>query len=69
VPDVADLQQAAIDAAVRRVEESALAVRTRQRYDLVQGLKAQGKGIKHDQARDRAREGDRPPLLLRGKRR
>ena len=41
-----DLQQAAIDAAARRVEESALAVRTRQRYDLVQGLKAQGKGIK-----------------------
>ena len=46
VPEVADLQQAAIDAAARRVEESALAVRTRQRYDLVQGLKAQGKGIK-----------------------
>jgi hypothetical protein len=41
-----DLQQAAIDAAARRVEESALAVRTRQRYDLVQSLKAQGKGIK-----------------------
>ena len=46
VPEVADLQQAAIDAAARRVEESALAVRTRQRYDLVQGLKAKGKGIK-----------------------
>ena len=30
-----DLQQAAIDAAARRVAESALAVRTRQRYDLV----------------------------------
>jgi hypothetical protein len=28
------------------VAESALAVRTRERYDLVQGLKAQGKGIK-----------------------
>lgn len=41
-----DLLQAAIEAAARRVEESALAVRTRQRYDLVQSLKAQGKGIK-----------------------
>ena len=41
-----DLQQAAVDAAARRVAESALAVRTRQRYDLVQSLKAQGKGIK-----------------------
>jgi len=49
VPDsaeVPDLQQAAAEAAARRVAESALAVRTRQRYDLVQGLKAQGKGIK-----------------------
>lgn len=45
-PQVPDLQQAAIDAAARRVEESTLAVRTRQRYDLVQSLKAQGKGIK-----------------------
>ena len=45
-PQVPDLQQAAIEAAARRVEESALAVRTRQRYDLVQSLKAQGKGIK-----------------------
>ena len=45
-PQVPDLQQAAIDAAARRVEESALAVRTRQRYDQVQSLKAQGKGIK-----------------------
>jgi transposase len=41
-----DLQQAATDAAARRAEESALAVRTRERYDLVQGLKARGKGIK-----------------------
>jgi transposase len=45
-PEVPDLQRAAADAAARRVEESALAVRTRQRYDLVQSLKAQGKGIK-----------------------
>ena len=45
-PEISDLQQAAIDAAARRVAESALAVRTRQRYDLVQSLKAQGKGIK-----------------------
>jgi transposase len=45
-PQVPDLHQAAIDAAARRAGESALAVRTRQRYDLVQSLKAQGKGIK-----------------------
>ncbi len=45
-PQVPDLQQAAIDAAARRVGESTLANRTRQRYDLVQSLKAQGKGIK-----------------------
>jgi hypothetical protein len=44
--DTPDLQQAAIAAAAKRAEESALAVRTRERYDLVQGLKAQGKGIK-----------------------
>ena len=41
-----DLQQAAAAAAARRAEESALAVRTRQRYELVQALRAQGKGIK-----------------------
>jgi transposase len=45
-PQAPDLQQAAIEAAARRVGASALAVRTRQRYDLVQSLKAQGKGIK-----------------------
>ena len=45
-PEVPDLQQAAIEAAARRAEESTLAVRTRQRYDLGQSLKAQGKGIK-----------------------
>jgi transposase len=45
-PEVPDLQQAAIEAAARRAEESVLAARTRQRYDLVQSLKAQGKGIK-----------------------
>ena len=45
-PAISDLQQAAIEAAARRAEESALAVRTRQRYDLVQALNAQGKGIK-----------------------
>ena len=45
-PEVPDLQQAAVDAAARRAGESTLAVRTRQRYDLVQSLKAQGKGIK-----------------------
>jgi transposase len=41
-----DLQQAAIAAAARRAEESALAVRTRQRYEQVQALKARGKGVK-----------------------
>ena len=41
-----DLQQAAIAAAARRAEDSALAVRTRQRYEQVQALRAQGKGIK-----------------------
>ena len=45
-PDAPDLQQAAVAAAARRAEESALAVRTRQRYELVQALRAQGKGIK-----------------------
>ena len=44
-PEVPDLQQAAIEAAARRADESVLAVRTRQRYELVQSLKAQGKGI------------------------
>jgi transposase len=41
-----DLQQAAVAAAAKRAEESALAVRTRQRYEQVQALRAQGKGIK-----------------------
>jgi transposase len=41
-----DLQQAAAAAAARRAEESALAVRTCQRYEQVQALRAQGKGIK-----------------------
>ena len=41
-----DLRHAAAAAAARRAEESALAVRTRQRYEQVQALRAQGKGIK-----------------------
>jgi transposase len=41
-----DLEQAAAAAAARRAEQSALAVRTRQRYEQVQALRAQGKGIK-----------------------
>jgi transposase len=45
-PEVPDLQQAAAEAAARRAKESTLAVRTLKRYDLVQSLKAQGKGIK-----------------------
>ena len=45
-PGRPDLQQAAAAAAARRAEESALAVRTRQRYEQVQALRAQGKGIK-----------------------
>jgi transposase len=44
--DAPDLQQAAAAAAARRAEDSALAVRTRQRFELVQALRAQGKGIK-----------------------
>src|SRR6266568_2586720 len=43
---VPDLQQAAAEAASRRAEESTLAIRTRQRYEQVQALRAQGKGIK-----------------------
>ena len=42
----ADLQQAAAAAAARRAEESTLAIRTRERYEQVQALRAQGKGIK-----------------------
>jgi transposase len=42
----ADLQQAAAAAAARRAEDSTLAIRTRQRYEQVQALRAQGKGIK-----------------------
>ena len=45
-PPAPDPQQAAIAAAARRAEESALAVRTRQRYEQVQALRAQGKGVK-----------------------
>jgi transposase len=41
-----DLEQAAAAAAAQRAEESALAVRTRERYEQVQALRAQGKGIK-----------------------
>ncbi len=41
-----DLQQAAAAAAARRAEESALAVRTRRRYEQVQSLRAQGKGLR-----------------------
>ena len=44
--DTPDLQQAAIAAAAKRAGESALAVRTRERYEQVQALKARGKGIK-----------------------
>jgi len=44
--DPPDLQQAAAAAAARRAEESTLAVSTRQRYEQVQALRAQGKGIK-----------------------
>jgi len=43
---VPDLHQAAAEAASRRAGESALAVRTRQRYEQVQALRAQGQGIK-----------------------
>ena len=42
----ADLQQAATTAAQQRAADSALAQRTRERYEQVQALRAQGKGIK-----------------------
>jgi transposase len=42
----ADLQQAAAAAAEQRAADSALARRTRERYEQVQALRAQGKGIK-----------------------
>jgi transposase len=42
----ADLRQVAAEAADRRVEESALVKRTPARYEAVQALVAQGKGIK-----------------------
>ena len=45
-PPGPDLQQAAAAAAARRAEQSVLAVRTRQRYEQVQALRAQGNGIK-----------------------
>jgi hypothetical protein len=41
-----DLQQAAAEAAAARIEESALVRRTRERYEAVHALLAQGKGIK-----------------------
>jgi transposase len=41
-----DLQQAAAAAARQRAADSALARRTRERYEQVQALRAQGKGIK-----------------------
>jgi Transposase len=41
-----DLQQVATEAAAARIEESALVQRTRRRYEEVQALLAQGKGIK-----------------------
>src|SRR5262249_19214700 len=40
------LEQAAAEAADQRFEDSALVRRTRQRYEAVQALRAQGKGIK-----------------------
>ena len=41
-----DLQQVATEAAAARMEESALVQRTRRRYQQVQALLAQGKGVK-----------------------
>jgi transposase len=41
-----DLEQAAAAAAEQRAADSALAVRSRERYELVQALRAQGMGIK-----------------------
>ena len=45
-PEVPDLPRAAAAAAARRAEDSGLAARTRQRYDQVQALKAQGRTIR-----------------------
>jgi transposase len=45
-PLAPDLGQAATDVAVARAENTAIVVRTRQRYAAVQALVAQGKGIK-----------------------
>jgi len=64
-----DLEQAAATAAAQRAEESALAVRTRERYEQVQALRAQGKGIKPIMRQTGLAKGDRPPLLPRGQRR
>jgi transposase len=45
-PAAPDLEQVATDVAATRAESRAIVVRTRQRYDAVQALVAQGKGIK-----------------------
>jgi len=45
-PPAPDLAQVATDVAVARAETRALVVRTRQRYQAVQALRAEGKGIK-----------------------
>lgn len=50
-------------AAARRAEQSALAVRTRQRYEEVQDRRAPGQGHQADHAPDWPGQGDRPPPL------
>jgi hypothetical protein len=49
-------------AQAERVENSGLVARTKARYEAVQALKAQGKGIKPIM-RELAGQGDRAPLL------
>ncbi len=58
----ADLQQAATAAAQQRAADSALARRTRERYEQVQALRAWQRH-QADHARDRPGQGNRPPLL------
>lgn len=45
-PEHGDLQQAAVQLARQRADDNRFVVRTRQRFEQVQALKAQGKGIK-----------------------
>jgi hypothetical protein len=58
-----DLAEAAGAAQAERVENSGRVARTKARYEAVQTLKAQGKGIKPIMPELGAGQGDRAPLL------